>query len=137
MAPANLFLTTGLSGIRFPWIAHHFNQDIDYTLERLEGSQSDSHLLPFAGSLAGLVTAARWFTSCEQDFQTCGPDFEFTRRLHNELKKKSDALLDHQRVNEKIPVELVFPWLFYSRLSAEIGQEKPGNGFDFVLTESD
>ncbi len=133
MAPANLFLTTGLFGIRFPWIAHHFNQDIDYTFDRLEGSQSDSPLLPITGSLAGLVAAARWFTSCEQDFQVCGPDFEFTRRLHNELKKKIDEIFRQCGADQKTPVELVFPWLFYSKLSDETGNKNPGTGFDAVL----
>lgn len=131
MAPAVLFSTTGLDNIRFPWIAHHFHQDIDYTIERLEGGASSRP--PPVDSLTGLITAARWFTSCEQDFQVCGPDFEFTHRLYNELKKKIGEIFRRHGADYKMPVEQAFPWLFYTKLSAEAGYKKPGTGFDTVL----
>jgi hypothetical protein len=135
-APANLFLSTGLNGIRFPHIGHHFQQDVEYTVDRLslryEGLLP-GHMQAVTGSLAGIVTAGRWIAAADRDFQTCGPDFQFMRRQYRLLRSRIHHTVQTPEAGGLTPVELVFPWLFYSRLSGETGAGRSGNGFDTVL----
>lgn len=134
--PATLFLSTGLNNIRFPHIGHHFQQNVEYTIVRLSRWYKGllpGHLPALTGALAGFVTAGRWIAATDRDFHTCGPDFEFVRRQYHMLQSRIHSMFQAAVPDGKTPVELVFPWLFYSRLSGETGADQSGNGFDMVL----
>jgi hypothetical protein len=135
-APAILFMQTGLSGVRYPYIGHHFRGESDYTCRRLLNG-FDAHrpesISDITSSMAGVVSASRWLSESELTETLTKNDFAFSQRQYEQLDQLIRDCLDSVSCNIKCPVELVFPWIFFARISGETSSDKSGNGFDCVL----
>ncbi len=138
LAGAMLFLHTGLSGIRFPYIGHHFHCSsgsnyLDTQLLKDSLEHSNETLDGINSCTAAMVTASRWFADQEFADIDSGADFAFTRKNYTQIRQTIDEIAKSNNSNRGLPLELVFPWVFYARLSSETPTDRDGHGFDCVI----
>ncbi|MCD4655036.1 hypothetical protein K8T06_14010 [bacterium] len=139
VTPAILNLAVGLTGIRFPFTAHHYHPAHDTARERLAKDYSGNipePLQSISGTIAGTVAASRWFTEQELDLEAFGPNFAFTRAQFRMIMKRIIDFQEEHPDDQGIPLELVFPWIFHDRLTGSTGSTQSGSGFDFVIKNS-
>jgi hypothetical protein len=136
VAPAILNVAVGLPGIRYPYIGHHFHPAADSARKRLSreyAGELPRNIQQLPGNLAGMIAASRWFAEQELDLEAFGPNFSFTRAQFRMIMKRVIDFQEEHPDEQGIPLELVFPWIFHSRLTGDAGPAFNGAGFDCVI----
>lgn len=134
--PSVLNLSTDLSGIRFPFTSHHFHPATSSARDRLNrtyAGELPQQIQAASSALNGMIAAARWFAEQELDLEAFGPNFAFTRAQFRMIIQRVIDFNDEHPDEQDLPLEFVFAWIFYNRLSGSANPGEPGTGFDRVI----